>query len=541
MFGLKKYLVLPKYVHLDTLAVTLFAVITSLFSIHYEVFESIIIFAARHENLELDEGFSVLIITSFSLIILSYLRGKRLQVQIELREQSEEVASTLARHDPLTGLPNRRLLQEQFFQARARVDGNGHALAVLLIDLDRFKPVNDVHGHAAGDLVLTEIAHRMLHLVQTTGGSLLARLGGDEFAWVLEYDADTDAPSLLANEIINLASTPIDLEVVDTSSDRKARNVQIGASIGIATDRGSGLAMNEMLRMADVAMYQAKRDGRAAFRDFQPEMDVDLQTQAALQTELRTGLQRQEVIPYYQPIFSIPDHMVVGFEVLARWNHPDRGFLMPDVFIPIAEDCQLINELTFSLLRRACADASNWPPHLTLSINISPVQLLDAWLPQRLLQILTECGFSAGRLIVELTESAIIQDMDACRTIIASLKNAGVKVALDDFGTGYSSLSHLRELQFDSIKIDRSFVREMDSSRDEELVKAIIGMGHSLGMGVTAEGVETEGDLSTLIDLDCTHAQGFLFGRATSAAGALRLLSQVQHDEDQRRVLKGRK
>ena len=401
---------------------------------------------------------------------------------------------------------------------------------MLLIDLDRFKPVNDVFGHAAGDFVLTQIARRLQRHVETTGGSMLARLGGDEFAWVLEYEPGTDASVRLANQIVHLASMPIDL--VHAPTDFGTRSVEVGASVGIATGLGSALALEEMLRMADVAMYRAKRSGRATFRSFECDMDAELQLQAELQSDLRTGLQRDEIVPYYQPIMSLPDHTLVGFEALARWNHPERGLLMPDVFIPIAEDNRLIDELTFSLLRHACADSRDWPKHLTLSINISPVQLLDTWLPQRLLQILTECGFAPGRLIVEITESGIVQDIDACRAIIATLKNAGIKVALDDFGTGYSSLSHLRELQFDSIKIDRSFVRDMDAARDSQLVKAIIGMGHSLGMPVTAEGVENESDLSTLIGLHCNHVQGFLFGRATSAGGVLDLLTQLQNDND---------
>ncbi len=508
-------------------------------AVQYEIFEYLSEIAADHEDWEVDEIFSVLMISSFSLIVHSYLRGRRLKIEIKSREASEEVASTLARHDPLTGLPNRRLLLERFGQARKRAYDNDRAVAVLLIDLDRFKPVNDVHGHAAGDIVLTEIASRLERLAVVTGGSMLARLGGDEFAWVLEYDAGTDAPVRLANQIVHLARAPIELVHANKVAD--SRKVEIGASVGIATCEGLPLPVEEMLRMADVAMYRAKRDGRATFRSFSGAMDAELQMQAQLETELRSGLQRNEVVPYYQPIMSLPDNMLVGFEALARWNHPTRGLLMPDIFIPIAEDSRLINELCFDLLRRACRDARDWPTRLTLSINVSPVQLLDAWLPQRLLKVLTECGFAPGRLIVELTESGIVQDMEACRTIIAALKNSGIKVALDDFGTGYSSLSHLRDLKFDSIKIDRSFVQDMAASRDGELVKAIIGMGRSLGMPVTAEGVETASDLSTLNTLRCDNVQGFLFGKATSAADTLGLLSRLGEYEGHRGASIGRR
>lgn len=514
----------------DTAVVLCLALISAIVSVHYDVFERLSALTTRHEAWELDELFSVVIISSVSVIVLAVLRGRRLRREILLREASEEVASALARHDPLTGLPNRRLLAEQLGQAQGRALGSGRELAVLLIDLDRFKPVNDLHGHSAGDHVLTEVARRLHKLVAGLSGSILARLGGDEFACLLDYESGTDAPVRLASQIVHLAASPIAFGV---------HRIEVGASVGIATCRGTALDVEELLRRADVAMYRAKRDGRSTFRSYEEEMDAELQDQAQLEADLRSGLARGEVVPFYQPIVALPDQAVVGFEALARWVHPERGLLMPDTFIPIAEDCGLIDDLCCAILDAACSDAREWPAHLTLSINISPAQLQNAWLPQRLLQIVTERGFAPGRLVVELTESGIVHDLEAARTIIASLKHAGAKVALDDFGTGYSSLSHLRELQFDSIKIDRSFVRDMDASRDGELVKAIISMGHSLGLPVTAEGVETEGDLSTLIDLHCNHVQGFLLGRPTSAEGALRLLSEAQSRDSDRRTSGG--
>lgn len=295
--------------------------------------------------------------------------------------------------------------------------------------------------------------------------------------------------------------------------------------------------------MADVAMYRAKREGRATFRSFEPQMDAELQLRAALETAMREGLPRGKFAPFYQPIMALPDNRLLGFEVLARWNHPERGLIQPDNFISIAEGCGLIGELCYLLLARACADARDWPADLTLSINISPHQLTDPWLARRLLQIAIAGGLAPGRLVVELTETSIVSDLEGARTIMASLQAAGIKVALDDFGTGYSSLAHLRELMFDSIKIDRSFVRDMAKSHDGELVRAIIGMGHGLGMPVTAEGVETEQDWSTLVDLQCNHAPGFLLGCPTSAARALELVEKYAHDGDadvdDRRVARG--
>ena len=481
-----------------------------------------------------DEWGSLILVYSLALTVLSIFRGRRLKKEIARREYSEAQASLLARHDPLTGLPNRRLLTEQLEQARVRTHGDGRRLAVLLIDLDRFKPINDLYGHPVGDRVLSEFAQRMLHLVEATPGALLARLGGDEFACVLEYRAGRDTPVRIANQIVHLAALPIDIG---------ERMVEIGASVGIATAEGSAAGIEELLRMADVAMYRAKREGRGTFRSFEPQMDAELQLRAALETAMREGLPRGEFVPYYQPIMALPDNRLLGFEALDRWNHPERGLIQPDNFISIAEDCGLIGELCYSLLAHACADARNWPPNLTLSINISPHQLTDPWLATRLLQIAIAGGLAPGRLVVELTENSIVSDLEGARTIMASLQAAGIKVALDDFGTGYSSLAHLRELKFDSIKIDRSFVRDMAKSRDGELVRAIIGMGHSLGMPVTAEGVETEQDWSTLVDLDCNHAQGFLLGCPTSAAGALELVAKYADDgdadADERRVARG--
>ena len=264
-------------------------------------------------------------------------------------------------------------------------------------------------------------------------------------------------------------------------------------------------------------MYRAKRDGRSTFRSYDPSMQVELSRRAALEVEMRQAIGNGEIVPHYQPITHLPDGDLVGFEALARWNHPVHGTLSPDTFIPIAEDAGLIDDLTFVLLRQACTDAKSWPNHITLSINLSPIQLKNRWLAARLLQTVTEGGLAPARLTVEITESGLVSDFEAAQEIISSLKNAGVKVALDDFGTGFSTLSHLRELNIDRIKIDRSFIRDITEPNTARMIRAIIGLGLNLGVAVTAEGIETQVGMDLLAEFGCELGQGFLMGSPMTA------------------------
>ena len=270
-------------------------------------------------------------------------------------------------------------------------------------------------------------------------------------------------------------------------------------------------------------MYEAKRAGRGRYSFFDAQMDVRLRERATLEADLRSAIEHDEITAHFQPVISLAETQISGFEALARWNHPVRGQLPPDLFIPIAEDMGLIGALSYNILRIGCIAAREWPSHTTLSINISPIQLKDPWLVGRLLAILAETGFAANRLIVEVTENAIIEDIDLVSEVFTSLQNSGVRIALDDFGKGYSSLNHLRRLHFDHLKIDSSFVLSMESEESRKIVSAIAGLGKALGMPVTAEGVETLASADALRALGCEQAQGFLFGHAIPAAetGAL--------------------
>jgi diguanylate cyclase (GGDEF)-like protein len=458
----------------------------------------------------------------FALATLSVLKSIRLRRAIEVGLQAAKQARILARHDVLTGLPNRRLFSELVAKAFAHApDTTGHA--VFLIDLDRFKAVNDLHGHAAGDAVLCETAARLVAMLEPRAGTA-ARLGGDEFAALVPYDLDNDGLAALAQEMVDSLSAPIAWQEVE---------VEVGATIGIAPAPQEGLDAEELLRHADMAMYRGKREGRSTFRVFEPAMEEELQARISLEAGLRAAITRGEIKPHYQALVKLPGEELVGFEVLARWYHPEKGILAPDTFIHIAEDAGLITELSFGLLRQACEDAKRWPEHLSLAINVSPVQLKDRLLAPRLLGILSEARFPPNRLEIEVTESALTSDIEVARETLRMLQSFGVGIALDDFGTGYSSLCNLREINFDKIKIDRSFVQTLgESEESSKIVSAILGLGKSLGIKTTAEGIETPHNSDWLTEQGCTTGQGFLFGRPMPASAVDQLFEAMPAELD---------
>ncbi|KQP31819.1 diguanylate cyclase [Methylobacterium sp. Leaf104] len=466
---------------------------------------------------ELQDLLMLTLCMSLGLVAAAIRKSFKLRRAMQDRDGAEAQAESVARHDAMTGLANRRLFRESL-AARIRTTTGVPLVAVMLIDLDRFKPVNDVHGHAAGDAVLCVIADRLRALAPT--GSLVARLGGDEFAVLLDHGGDPENLARLAQATIASVSQPI----AWTQS-----RLKIGATIGIATASEESRTAEALLHAADVAMYQGKRDGRGTFRFFHLDMGHALKARATLEGELRVGIDRGEIEPFYQPVVALPGRELIGFEVLARWNHPRLGMLSPAEFITLAEETGLIGDLTWSLMRQACRDARAWPSHLQLAINISPLQLRDPHLPKQILGILNEAGFAPGRLEIEITETALVNDLEAARTALQALQTFGVRIALDDFGTGYSSLYHLRELQFDKLKIDRSYVESMRlSSERAKLVDAIIALGSSLGLLTTAEGIESGTSVDWLAGQGCTYGQGYLFGKPMDKAttdGLLRLWS----------------
>ncbi len=431
---------------------------------------------------------------------------------------AEAAAETSGRHDLLTGLANRRYFHERFDEALARSDSGPHAL--IMIDLDKFKPVNDAHGHIAGNAVLCAIADRLRALAPE--GSTVARLGGDEFAMLIPFRGDRRFLVGLAQRILAAARRPIPWHNGEVGVD---------CTIGVAVATSGEADFEALLHAADIAMYQGKRQGRGTFRFFRPEMELAIKTRALIEKDLRTAIVSEEIVPFYQPIVSLPKKDLVGFEVLARWQRADGDQIAPDLFIPVAEEAGMIGDLFFCILRQACTDAMSWPSDLFLSVNISQAQLHDVLLPVKMLEILTETGFPAHRLEAEITETAVVNDLRSARAALLSLHNLGVKIALDDFGTGYSSLYHLRELRFDKLKIDRSFVTTLQQGSDDaKMVDAIIHLGASLSLETIAEGIETDANVDWLAGQGCNFGQGYLFGRPMDKGEAGRHANRVKAD-----------
>ena len=462
-----------------------------------------------------DRVLAAALILNIALMLFGWRRYRDLLVEVQERSAAEERARHLADVDPLTGYLNRRAFMEAGGEVVARALPAGRDVTLFLVDLDRFKNVNDVYGHAVGDLVLQESARR---LAATLPASIkIARLGGDEFVALMCHETDSDMIERLAGQLIAAMEAPI------TS---QGRAVRVGASIGIARTDAEDSSIETLIRRADIAMYHSKGLGRNRFSWFEPGMELAVQDRNQIENGIRDGLPRGEFVPYFEPQVDIATGALKGFEMLMRWHSPQLGLVMPDRFIPIAESSGLIAELSNDVTRRALEIAKHWDPSLTLAINISPQQLKDPWFSQKLMKLLVETGFPSNRLEVEITETSLFENMALVRSIVTSLKNQGVSLSLDDFGTGYSSLSHLRALPFDRIKVDRSFVTAMKESEDAAaIVQAIVRLGESLGMPITAEGVEDEGIARELAKLGCSKAQGWHYGKPTSASDTRRLLA----------------
>ncbi len=383
----------------------------------------------------------------------------------------------------------------------------------MIVDLDRFKPVNDMNGHAAGDEVLREISRRLSDLLRTD--DTVARLGGDEFGLILKGIAPelmAEAASTLASRITTELARPISIG---------NQAVEVGASIGISICPDDGTTSDALLRAADVAMYRVKEEGRGEHLFYERQLENVIRERDALERDVRQAVMEQDIFPFYQPLIHLTDNRLVGFEILARWNHPDRGDVEPDAFIPVVENLNLIGELSCSLLRRACLDARDWPPEITIAFNISAMHLSDPLLPVQVQDILTETGFPPERLEIEVSETSLVANLDAARTALVALQAVGMKISLDDFGTGFSSLTNLRELRFDKIKIDQSFISAMlQNPDDSKIVSAVIALANTLGLPVIAEGIERQQEMQEIISWGGEYGQGFYFSKAVSAAEA---------------------
>jgi diguanylate cyclase (GGDEF)-like protein len=387
------------------------------------------------------------------------------------------------------------------------IDGmpdNDRSGALLLLDLDNFKSVNDLYGHAAGDRLLCILAQALRGAVPAT--AICARIGGDEFAVFLPGRAGASSAELVAERILGSLGNPIILAETE---------ILISASIGIALLDEICSTADALFQRADIAMYEAKRAGKNRFVWFAWQMEDDLHRRHQLEAEIRIGITRDEFVPFFQPLIDLSNGALTGFEVLARWNHPERGLLEPCDFIHTAESSALISSLSLAVMRDGLQQAKDWPAHLKIAVNVSPVQFKDPALAQKIMHVLAEVGFPAGRLEIEVTENSMMEDREQATATVTSLKNLGVTISLDDFGTGYASLAQLKALPFDRIKIDRSLVSPLlDDEKSDAIVATITNLGQTLRLPVTAEGVETAAVRARLESIGCTDAQGWLFGRA---------------------------
>lgn len=465
-----------------------------------------------------DPILAVALLLNIALILIGWRHHNEVTEQIAEHAEAAKRAKMLASRDPLTGFLNRRALSSEAGDLIDKAGGRNKVVAMFVIDLDSFKYVNDLNGHHIGDFLLREVGKRIIETMP--GTALCARLGGDEFAAAFQFDAaNPSAVDAIADELIDRISQPYLIE---------NHSIQTSASVGIARSDHDCNSVETLLRRADIAMYAAKRQGKNRAVWFDGSMERLLEERNRIEEGMRKGIPAGEFVPYYEPQVDLVTGRLQGFEVLARWEQPNAGIVMPEQFIPVAEECGLIADLSESVMRRAFVEGRDWDPHISLSINISPAQLKDPWLAQKIIKLLTETNFPASRLEIEITETALFDNLGIAQSIITSLKNQGVRVALDDFGTGYSSLAHLRALPFDRIKIDRSFVTSINKDSDSAaIVDAISRLGNSLGLPITAEGIEDEKIASVLKNLGSMIGQGWHYGKPMAIGQTRRMLADM--------------
>jgi diguanylate cyclase (GGDEF)-like protein/PAS domain S-box-containing protein len=435
-------------------------------------------------------------------------------MDITERKRAEARLAFMAQHDGLTGLPNRSLLRQEIDEMLQHTRRSSDKMAVLMLGLDNFKAINDTLGHGVGDKLLRSVAKRLRSTLREQ--DTLARLNSDEFAVIQSGLARPEDAVLLARRLLEAIGEPYLLD---------GHSVVIGASIGIAMAPGDGEESEKLLKHADMALSRAKNDSRGTFSFFESGMDARAQGRRKIEIDLRDAIQGEVLRPYYQPLIDLSSGRITGFEALVRWPHPERGMVSPAEFIPVAEETGLINALGGLMLRRACMDAVLWPDDVRVAVNLSPLQFRAGNLLSVVMEVLKQSGLPAKRLELEITETLLLEKSSQVLATLHALRALGVRISMDDFGTGYSSLSYLRSFPFDKIKIDQSFVRGLGTNNDAQaIVRAIISLGVGLGVTITAEGVETEAELSCLRAEGCHEGQGFLFSHARPNAEIVKLL-----------------
>ncbi len=470
----------------------------------YDFFASISHEVPRRKGIELDEMFVLGALLTAGLLIFAWRRLREAQQETRRRAAAEAKARELAFQDQLTGLPNRRRFEDALTTAIGSPPAANASHALLLLDLNGFKQINDLYGHNAGDETLVIVAQRLL--AGARDADVVARLGGDEFAILGLQVAGVEAAGSIAHRVIEELNKPI----VVGGAKR-----EIGAAIGICLLPYDGISGEEALRRADVALYRAKEERRSTFRFFDAEMDRQIRERDRVERLLRAAISRGEVEPRFQPLVDLKTRAVVGFEMLAYWNEPELGVVPRERFIPIAEDCGLLSGLMDQMLNSACRTAYTWPRHVTLSFNVTAALLNDPGFGLRLLRILGQSGLPGERLEIEISEWALVRNFEAAQAALGSLRGSGVRLTLDGFGAGYSSLYHLRNFKLDKLKIDASFIRAMGTEGESAaIVRGLVGLGRGLGITISAEGVSDSSQEQALLASGCEQAQGHFFGQA---------------------------
>ena len=450
-----------------------------------------------------------------ALLLFGWRRYVDLQHEAGRRLDSEARAALMATTDTMTGLYNRKGFADRVAELDLVALERGGHLAIISIQLHRFKGINDCHGFDVGDEVLRRIAAALVAALDSD--AIAARMSGDEFAVALIHLASQRSPLDHAGEAM--------LHAVTRAHEVQGQVIQVGAFVGMAVRDGPDVTVADLLRRADIALDHAKTARAVRPVWFDTGMERALLEQSEIEQGIRYGIEQGQFLPYFEPQIDLATGTIVGFEALARWNHPSSGMIMPDVFIPIAEQIGVIGPLSEQIMRAAFAQAAGWDSSIKLSVNISPVQLADSWLAHRIVRLLSETGLPADRLVVEITESSLFADIEQARSIVTSLKNQGIRLALDDFGTGFSSLSHLRTLPFDVIKIDRSFISTIHRDRESAaIVRAVTTLATALDMPVTVEGIEDAATEAAVRGMGCTIGQGWYFGKPMAGEHATELL-----------------
>jgi diguanylate cyclase (GGDEF)-like protein len=453
---------------------------------------------------------SFLYFFGMALVVFSLRRTADHRTERAKRLAAERNAQTMAMRDPLTQLPNRRQFQSDVSDV---LKSSNNKMSVLLLGLAQFKKLNEVYGHLGCDEALLQIGGRIRE--RAAPGDIFARIGDDEFALCLA-GGDPESARRVACSVVEVVSRPVQIGIEQHS---------IGASVGIAQTGRGHTTVDELLRCAHVALSRA-RSLHNDYCFFDPKMDAHIRERSLLEKDLRAAIGGDALRPYYQPIIDLRSRRIVSFESLARWHNPVSGLILPDKFIPLAEELGILDMVSGQLFGDACRDAVTWPEHISLTFNFSPSQFSDRTFADAILTVLNDTGLPPYRLEAEVTESALVEDLEATRHALQTLRNAGVRIVIDDFGTGYSSLYHLYELRFDKLKIDKRFLQELLTAGESAVfIRAIVGLCRGLNLSVAAEGVETEAQAAAVLQHGVDQAQGFLYGKAVPAAEVSQLLA----------------